>query len=184
MASLPVDRNLLFGIVALQMRFINRVELFDAMQEWVNDKTRTLCQVLLARNTLTDDVSTLIDALVERQLENDDDLAGSLVELSPHDLPGQSTVNGAASRYQVLWAHAKGGLGEIYLAEDTELHRRVALKEIQPRHATNPVSRERFIAEAEITGNLEIPGSFRSTGWELTPMAGRFTRCGSSRVKT
>ena len=65
---------------------------------------------------------------------------------------------GTASRYQVLWAHAKGGLGEVFLAEDTELHRRVALKEIQARHAKNPVSRERFVAEAEITGNLEHPG--------------------------
>ena len=72
---------------------------------------------------------------------------------------GDFTVAGRASRYQVLWAHAKGGLGEVYLAEDTELHRRVALKEIQAKHAKNPVSRERFVAEAEITGNLEHPGS-------------------------
>jgi eukaryotic-like serine/threonine-protein kinase len=68
------------------------------------------------------------------------------------------TVVRGASRYQVLWAHAKGGLGEVYLAEDSELHRRVALKEIQPKHAQDQVSRERFIAEAEITGNLEHPG--------------------------
>ena len=58
----------------------------------------------------------------------------------------------------MLWPHAKGGLGEVYLAEDSELHRRVALKEIQPKHALDQVSRERFIAEAEITGNLEHPG--------------------------
>ena len=46
----------------------------------------------------------------------------------------------------------------MYVAEDTELHRRVALKEIQAKHAQNLVSRERFVAEAEITGNLEHPG--------------------------
>src|SRR5271165_5397383 len=65
---------------------------------------------------------------------------------------------GMASRYRVLWAHAKGGLGEVFMAEDTELHRRVALKEIQAGHAKNPVSRGRFVAEAEITGGLEHPG--------------------------
>jgi serine/threonine protein kinase len=65
---------------------------------------------------------------------------------------------GAGSRYQVLWAQAKGGIGEVYLAQDHELHRRVALKEIQPKHATNPASRQRFVAEAEITGSLEHPG--------------------------
>ncbi len=61
-------------------------------------------------------------------------------------------------RYQALWAHATGGLGDIFIAEDGELQRRVALKVIQAHHARNPVSRERFMSEAEITGNLEHPG--------------------------
>jgi serine/threonine-protein kinase len=58
----------------------------------------------------------------------------------------------------VLRSHAQGGLGEVFVAEDTELHREVALKEIQPHHADNPVSRARFLLEAEITGGLEHPG--------------------------
>jgi eukaryotic-like serine/threonine-protein kinase len=66
--------------------------------------------------------------------------------------------SGAGPRYQPLWLHATGGLGEIFAAQDTELHRRVALKQIQKMHAGNPHSRERFVAEAEITGNLEHPG--------------------------
>src|SRR5262249_46646667 len=65
---------------------------------------------------------------------------------------------GTRERYQVLWPHARGGLGQVSVAEDGELHRRVALKEIQPRYAEDPVSRERFVVEAEITGNLEHPG--------------------------
>jgi serine/threonine-protein kinase len=57
----------------------------------------------------------------------------------------------------VLRRHARGGLGEIYVAEDQELHREVALKEIQERHGDNPASRTRFILEAEVTGGLEHP---------------------------
>src|SRR5207302_2422878 len=34
----------------------------------------------------------------------------------------------------------------------------VALKEIQPHHAQDPISRGRFLLEAEITGGLEHPG--------------------------
>src|SRR5262249_32098661 len=34
-------------------------------------------------------------------------------------------------RYRPLHLHAKGGLGEVHLAEDSELHRRVALKRLQ-----------------------------------------------------
>jgi serine/threonine-protein kinase len=44
------------------------------------------------------------------------------------------------------------------VAIDEELHREVALKEIQDRHADNPASRSRFLLEAEITGGLEHPG--------------------------
>ena len=35
---------------------------------------------------------------------------------------------------------------------------RSLLKEIQARHVKNSASRRRFVAEAEITGNLEHPG--------------------------
>src|SRR5207248_1681334 len=64
----------------------------------------------------------------------------------------------AGLRYRILRAHAKGGLGEVSVAEDQELHREVALKEIQERHAHDPISRGRFLLEAEVTGRLEHPG--------------------------
>ena len=61
-------------------------------------------------------------------------------------------------RYRILRPHAKGGLGEVFVAEDLELHREVALKEIQRQHADQDTSRGRFVLEAEITGGLEHPG--------------------------
>jgi serine/threonine protein kinase len=57
----------------------------------------------------------------------------------------------------VLRPHARGGLGEVFVARDQELHREVALKEIQARH-DDPRSRSRFLLEAEVTGGLEHPG--------------------------
>ncbi len=61
-------------------------------------------------------------------------------------------------RYQVLRSHARGGLGEILVALDTELKRQVALKVIQSSHANDPVSQARFVLEAQVTGGLEHPG--------------------------
>ncbi len=61
-------------------------------------------------------------------------------------------------RYRVLRPHAKGGLGEIFVAQDQELDREVALKEIQVDHAHHPYFRGRFVREAKITGGLEHPG--------------------------
>jgi serine/threonine-protein kinase len=61
-------------------------------------------------------------------------------------------------RYRVLRPHARGGLGEVFVALDLELNREVALKEIQEQHAHNARSRGRFVLEAELTGGLEHPG--------------------------
>jgi hypothetical protein len=69
---------------------------------------------------------------------------------------GTATSDG--QRFRVLRPHAKGGLGAIFVALDTELHREVALKQILDGHADDEASRCRFLVEAEITGGLEHPG--------------------------
>jgi serine/threonine protein kinase len=64
----------------------------------------------------------------------------------------------AGTRFRILRHLAKGGLGQVSVALDTELDRPVALMEIQGRHADDESSRYRFVQEAEITGKLEHPG--------------------------
>jgi hypothetical protein len=54
-------------------------------------------------------------------------------------------------------------LGEVYVALDQELHREVALKEIQEDRAHDAASRSRFLLEAEITGGLPSYPSGHST---------------------
>ena len=68
------------------------------------------------------------------------------------------SVTSDGQRFRVLRSHARGGLGAVFVARDSELHREVALKQILEKHADDPVSRQRFVAEAEITGGLEHPG--------------------------
>src|SRR5262245_52394883 len=60
-------------------------------------------------------------------------------------------------RYCDLQPHARGGLGEVLRAHDTELNRPVALKRIRPEYANDNDKRARFLAEAEITARLEHP---------------------------
>ena len=64
----------------------------------------------------------------------------------------------ASERFRVLSLLARGGIGQVMRAVDTELNREVAVKEIQPALAEIDDVRERFLREAEITGRLEHPG--------------------------
>ncbi len=86
------------------------------------------------------------DATVERDAEGVTAAYGA----------GAATSDG--QRFRVLRPHAQGGIGAVFVALDAELHREVALKQILEQHADNPVSRQRFLLEAEITGGLEHPG--------------------------
>ena len=61
-------------------------------------------------------------------------------------------------RFQILRPHAKGGLGQVLVAHDSELNREVAVKELLERHAENVDLMARFRTEAQITGLLEHPG--------------------------
>ena len=139
---------------------IDCAQLVDALDDWSKDRERTLAEILEGRACLTAEQSTMVDEVVAGEGEEDEAcVEARLVKFlmdSPPTLP--TAAEEFACRYRVLWPHAKGGLGEIFVAEDTDLHRRVALKEIQARHARNPASRARFVAEAEITGKLEHPG--------------------------
>ena len=69
---------------------------------------------------------------------------------------GSATSDG--QRFHVLRPHARGGLGAVFVALDSELDREVALKQILDDRADDPISRFRFLTEARITGGLEHPG--------------------------
>jgi serine/threonine-protein kinase len=182
------DENLLFGILALQMDFVGRDDLVAAMHAWVLEKNKPLGQLLCERGVITCERRALLDALVTEHLKQhgdarnrlaaavstvrtvqkdllhvaDRDVQESLASMTTHISPMRATnptrLAADGVRYRRLRLHARGGLGEVFVAEDTELHREVALKEIQPHRADDDGSRHRFVLEAEITGNLEHPG--------------------------
>ena len=64
----------------------------------------------------------------------------------------------AEQRYQLVTNFARGGLGQIWMANDGRLRREVAFKELLPSALKNRNALERFLEEAQITGQLEHPG--------------------------
>jgi serine/threonine-protein kinase len=191
---MSADRNLLFGILALQMDFIDCDALIRAMNAWVLEKAKPLGEILLEQGALQPEDRALLETMVRRHLElhgndvemslaalssvgsvrkdlervGDAEVQASLAHVSaarpadedPYGTHAGSvgTVTSAGLRFRILRPHAKGGLGEIFVAQDQELHREVALKEIQNHFADHPEYRTRFVREAELTGGLEHPG--------------------------
>ncbi len=60
-------------------------------------------------------------------------------------------------RFMVITRIGQGGMGEVYLAEDTMLRRKVALKRVPPRLRTQADYRRQFLAEAERASQLNHP---------------------------
>jgi serine/threonine-protein kinase len=195
MAAVPADRDLLFGLLALQNGLINQVQLVAGFQAWTLDKARSLSDHLVARGDLEADDRCAVGALVARHLKkhsgdvgkslaeipagrstreslagiDDPDVGGPLAHLgsalteygeeadrTASYAVGETTSNGQP--FRILRPHARGGLGAVFVALDSELHREVALKQIFDRHADDPTSRQRFLLEAEVTRGLEHPG--------------------------
>ena len=61
------------------------------------------------------------------------------------------------SRYRVVRRLGMGGMGEVFLAEDSELERSVAVKVMSGELARDPEQRKRFRTEARAASGLVHP---------------------------
>ncbi|MCA9238526.1 MAG: protein kinase, partial [Planctomycetales bacterium] len=69
MSPSVADRNLLFGILAVQMEFTTQGQLVSGMNAWVLDKSKPLGEHLLNSGALTADTYQLLSALVDKHIE-------------------------------------------------------------------------------------------------------------------
>ena len=70
---------------------------------------------------------------------------------------GVGLLGKTIQNYQLLEALGAGGMGHIYKAEDTRLHRIVAIKVLAPTFANDPERRKRFLQEAQAASALNHP---------------------------
>jgi PAS domain S-box-containing protein len=174
------DRNLLFGVLALRENLVDARRFAEACRLWAERESGSLADVLLEKGWICSEDRARLDtwlagldaehptqAMTPGGAANprrthtpagpgaaDDAGLADALALARAARPGA----GPESRYRVSRLHAEGGLGRVWLARDTQLHRDVALKELRPEVADRPRVRSRFLQEAAITGQLEHPG--------------------------
>ncbi len=75
------ERNLIFGLLALQMDFVTREQLLDAMSAWMLDKQTPLGEILCRRGALGARHARTLDTLVEMHVEQHGNPQASLAAL-------------------------------------------------------------------------------------------------------
>jgi serine/threonine protein kinase len=78
--------------------------------------------------------------------------------MPPDEQAGATTALEQLGRYQLLGKLGQGGMGTVYLANDTRLDRRVAVKVLPPESVYNPDAVARFQREAKALAKLSHPG--------------------------
>ncbi|MHB8446940.1 MAG: serine/threonine protein kinase [Rudaea sp.] len=74
-----------------------------------------------------------------------------------------------AFHYTVIGTAGAGGMGTVHIARDTELLRRVALKQLNADADANDSARTRFLREAQITAQLDHPNIVPVYALEVAP---------------
>ena len=93
-------------------------------------------------------------------------------------------IGSTFGHYRLLEKIGEGGMGEVYLAEDISLHRKVALKFLTPELQLDETAHKRLLREARSAAALDHPfichinevgewegRSFFAMEWESTTLA-------------
>ena len=75
------------------------------------------------------------------------------------ELPAEGfpLIGKTLGRYRIVEKIGQGGMGAIFLAEDTSLHRKVALKFLPSAMQHDPTAHRRFLREARSAAALDHP---------------------------
>src|SRR5688572_13595135 len=102
-------------------------------------------------------------AAVESLVKSSDE-TGNFVDIPAYQAVAEMLADGVElkagqmmSHYRVLSLLGEGGMGKVYLAEDTKLRRRVAIKFLPTDSIGNDQANKRLLREAQAAAKLDHP---------------------------
>jgi len=128
------------------------------LAEAVADSNDTLIDSLRNHQTLDDaNADQLVGRLIARlqgaaksKSPLDDDTLG----YTPSAAPAGQAMPDRLEYFRIEKVLGQGGMGTVYLADDTRLGRKVALKTLKRELAENPAAKDRFLREARSAAKL------------------------------
>ena len=148
------------GEILVEKKFLDDVERFN-IQGIVEDRLRR-------QGGIDDTLSFIVasgsvpqkDALPEDWQDKIDAITQVISDKTSPNPPnfGTPEANRGIHRYIIRKSLGHGGQGYVWEAIDTELNRRVAIKNIVPSLSSDPLHQELLIDEARKTGKLGHPG--------------------------
>jgi WD40 repeat protein/serine/threonine protein kinase len=144
------ERNLLFGLLAVQLQLATSQDLVSAAAVWAVDQQRSLGDILVERGLLSERQQRLILELIDEQVRGQGgDMARVLESLGAPKAPGTTAPksgsgsgefpsSGGSSalpleqqgRYTMRSELGHGGIGRVMIAFDEAIRREIALKEL------------------------------------------------------
>lgn len=132
-------------------------EIFDAaLQHKSEDRPQFLDEVCADNETVRHEVESLLSSFDHADNFMEKPVVGEMREATTIKknifATGQSL-----GHYEIVEPLGAGGMGEVYLAEDTRLKRKVALKVLPAALVSNPEANKRLWREARAAARLEHP---------------------------
>ena len=149
MSDLDTDRNLLFGVIALQCDLIDTRQFVDACTLWSSRKSSSLADVLNQQNWLSDEDRQHVEYLLKRRLQKQSgnarrslaalplEVKSALADIDDQDI--HESLHGLGDDVETLVTspsfppqqnrlvlkglHSTGGIGQVWLAYDPVLDR-------------------------------------------------------------
>ncbi len=99
-----------------------------------------------------------VESLLRFQAKANSFIEGGALELAAKTMPTDGSPDFALriAGYEILSRIGSGGMGDVFLAEDLNLHRKVALKLVRPGMGTSEIL-QRFQHEEQILASLNHP---------------------------
>ena len=187
MARTVTDRNLLFGLIAMQSDLIEMRQFVDACTLWGSRKDTSLADILVEHGWLLPDDRQHVDYLLKRRMQKTggdvkkslsgmpDDVKVALESIGDRDI--RDSLGGVRQDERITTSiqisptarpddritrrglHSTGGIGHVWLAHDKVLDREIALKELKADQSASEINRQRFFREAQITAQMTHPGT-------------------------